>query len=173
MNTTTLNMTTLDGGVIIKKGGGGATINNQDKVVDITENGTTEVVADSEFTGLGKVTINTEVSGGESGGSTIEYLDISGVEDKTIVFEWATSARLVIPQYAIIVAPVGRMVETIKNVGYDYVEAIGVDTSSMVAIRQGEDALSITMAEYISMSGNSELFNSLPRLTKEQFYSLD
>lgn len=63
-------MTTLDGGnVIIKKGeGGGATINNQDKVVDITENGTTEVVADGGYTGLGKVTINTEVSGGGSGG---------------------------------------------------------------------------------------------------------
>lgn len=60
-------MTTLDSGnVIIKKGegGGGVTINNQDKVVDITENGTTEVVADGGFTGLGKVTINTEVSGG-------------------------------------------------------------------------------------------------------------
>lgn len=65
MNTTTLNMTTLDGGIIIKRGeGGGATINNQDKVVDITENGTTEVIADGGYTGLGKVTINTEVSGG-------------------------------------------------------------------------------------------------------------
>ena len=136
-NITTLNMTTLDGGVIIKKG--------------------TAPAPPSE--------------GG--GDSTIEYLDISGVEDKYIVFEWATSARLVIPQYAAIVAPVGRMVETIKNVGYDYVEAIGVDTSSMVAMRQGEDVLSTTMAEYISMSGNSELFDSLPRLTKEEFYNLD
>jgi hypothetical protein len=80
MNTTTLNMTTLDGGVIIKKGeGGGATINNQDKVVDITENGTTEVVADGGYTGLGKVTINTEVSGGESGGSVKYYKGTLGV----------------------------------------------------------------------------------------------
>ena len=119
----------------------------------------------------------TEIEGisgsGESGGSTIEYLDVSGVEDKTIVFEWATSARLVVPQYATIVAPVGRMVETITNVGYGYVEAISVYTSSMVAMRQGEDAISITMAEYISMSGNSELFDSIPRLTKEQFYNLN
>jgi hypothetical protein len=73
MNTTTLNMTTLDGGnVIIKKGeGGGATINNQDKVVDITENGTTEVVADSGFTGLGKVIINTNVAGSGGGGNDL------------------------------------------------------------------------------------------------------
>lgn len=133
--------------------------------------GTSELINPQDFA--------TEIEGiseggsGEGGGSTIEYLDVSGVEDKTIVFEWATSARLVIPQYAIIVAPVGRMVETIKNVGYGYVEAISVDTSSMVAMRQGEDALSITMAEYISMSGNSELFDSIPRLTKEQFYDLN
>ena len=45
----------------------GVPINNQDKSVDITENGTTEVMADSGYTGLGKVTINTEVN---SGGST-------------------------------------------------------------------------------------------------------
>ena len=39
-----LNTVGLDGGVIIKKGGGGGgvRINNQDKVVDITENGTTD-----------------------------------------------------------------------------------------------------------------------------------
>lgn len=97
---------------------------------------------------------------------------MSGLEDKTVVFEWATSARLVIPQYAIIVSPVGRLVETLKNVGYDYVKAIGVDTSSIVAMRQGEDVVSVTMAEYISMTGNSELFDSLPRITKEQFYDL-
>lgn len=115
---------------------------------------------------------NLQVGGGTDK-SSIEYLDVSGVEDKTIVFEWATSARLVIPQYAIIVSPVGRLVETLKNVGYDYVKAIGVDTSSIVAMLQGEDTVSLTMTEYISMTGNSELFDSLPRLTKEQFYNLN
>ena len=64
MNIAKLNTVSLDDKTfIIKRGEGGETINNQNKVVDITENGTTEVVADGGYTGLGKVTINTEVSG--------------------------------------------------------------------------------------------------------------
>ena len=69
MNTVLLNTVNLDGGKFIIKGnggGGGVTINNQDKVVDIVENGSTEVVADAGFTGLGKVSVNVNVpsSGG-------------------------------------------------------------------------------------------------------------
>jgi surface protein len=69
MNNILLNNIGLDGGVIIKKGGGGVTINNQEKSVDITENGTTEVVADAGFTGLGKVIVNTNVAS-SGGGDT-------------------------------------------------------------------------------------------------------
>ena len=56
-------MGSLDDKIIIKKGegSGGTPINNQDKVVDITENGTTEITPDSDFTGLSKVTVNVEV----------------------------------------------------------------------------------------------------------------
>ena len=84
-------MTTLDGGVIIKKGGGGGgtTINNQDKVVDITENGTTEVVADGGYTGLGKVTINTEVEGAKpkwTGHADAEGLRAIGWTDEDIAY---------------------------------------------------------------------------------------
>ena len=89
MNTTTLNMTTLDGGVIIKRGEGGVPINNQDKVVDITENGTTEVVADGGFTGLGKVTINTEVEGVKpkwTGHADAEGLKAIGWTDEDIAY---------------------------------------------------------------------------------------
>jgi hypothetical protein len=65
MNKIPLNIAGLDGGVIIKKGGGGGvTINNQEKSVDITENGTTEVTADAGFTGLSKVVVNTNVQSG-------------------------------------------------------------------------------------------------------------
>ena len=68
MNKIPLNIVGLDGGVIIKKGGGGGvTIKNQDKSLEIVENGTTEVTADAGFTGLGKVTIDVNVPTGGGG----------------------------------------------------------------------------------------------------------
>lgn len=53
-------------------GQGGITIDNQDKVVEITENGTIELTADEGYTGLGKVQINTNVAGGDT--SAPEYI---------------------------------------------------------------------------------------------------
>ena len=53
-------------------GQGGIAIDNQDKVVEITENGTIELTADDGYTGLGKVQINTNVAGGST--SAPEYI---------------------------------------------------------------------------------------------------
>ena len=74
--------TTADDNVIVKGGGGGVTINNQDKVVEIVENGTTEVVADAGFTGLGKVTVNVDVpsSGGGGGVKWTGHADVEGLK---------------------------------------------------------------------------------------------
>ena len=104
MNKIPLNIAGLDGGVIIKKGGGGgATIKNQDKSLEIVENGTTEVTADAGFTGLGKVTIDVNVptSGGGGGsdmpvigdGKTYLYITIAaeGRMDVPIYFYQTTS----------------------------------------------------------------------------------
>lgn len=50
-----------------KKKGGGAPVNLQTKSVTITENGTSSVQPDTGYTGLSKVNITTNVSGGGSG----------------------------------------------------------------------------------------------------------
>ena len=68
MNIAKLN-TAYDGGLILNtgsggggnSGGGGVVINNQNKSVEITENGRTSVVHDAGFTGLGNVDINVNV----------------------------------------------------------------------------------------------------------------
>lgn len=83
MNTVTLNTIGIPckvrGG---NGGGGGVTINNQEKSVDITENGTTEVVADAGFTGLSKVVVNTNVPTGGGGGTELEgeYFLVTPIE---------------------------------------------------------------------------------------------
>lgn len=65
-----------------KAASSGVSIKNQDKSVDITENGVTELTADSGYTGLGKVTINANVQGGgASSGGNMAYLDVSGLDD--------------------------------------------------------------------------------------------
>lgn len=50
-------------------------VNNQDKTVNVSENGTIEVTPDEGFTGLGKVTVNTNVEG--VGDIKLIYLDLS------------------------------------------------------------------------------------------------
>ena len=99
MNRVLLNTVPLDGGVIIKGGGGGGvTIKNQEKSVDITENGTTEVVADAGFTGLSKVSVNVNVpsEGGAVAASSgaINFKDYDG----TILHSYTKDAFLALAE---------------------------------------------------------------------------
>ena len=163
-------MTTLDGGVIIKKGGG-VPINNQDKVVDITENGTTEVVADSGFTGLGKVTINTEVSGG--GGSTIEYeyfaLTDKWVNDLGLMVTYCSSlVKAPTSQAGMVIAPITFAKILNNNEAVDPA-AVAVDMSLMISAGGQQ----VTIKDIILGDGTTEESLAKYRITKEQFYSLD
>lgn len=75
MNIAKLNTMSLDDKTFIIKRGtsGGANIKNQNKVVDITENGTVDIVPDAGYTGLAKVEVNVNVasSGGELEGEDV------------------------------------------------------------------------------------------------------
>ena len=100
MNTIKLNtIGILSGGGNAGGGGGGVTINNQEKSVDITENGTTEVVADAGFTGLSKVVVNTNVasSGGNTpapSGGAVNFKDYDG----TILHSYTKDAFLALAE---------------------------------------------------------------------------
>ena len=142
MNTTTLNMTTLDGGVIIKKG-----------------------------------TAPAPPSGGESGGSTIEYLDLSGVEGymKNALLYYSVLAKIQGDSvaYGVQIQPSGfllaasGMTSLVTAVAIDLVIPITKYTSEESGVEKQE------LTTLDADSGFMEMLDAIPRLTKEQFYSLD
>ena len=159
MNTTTLNMTTLDGGVIIKKG--------------------TAPAPPSE----------------ESGGSTFEYLDITNVTGlggqlKMLLLQMAymckvpNTVKIQMPDvegYVTISQSVGpatgwgvsagRFVVGTEEfrLAVDAVSAMSINFSDTINM-QGQV---LTIGEVFAMYGLQANIDAIPRLTKEQFYSLD
>jgi hypothetical protein len=71
-------------------------INNQDKSINITENGSVELFADGGYTGLGKVIVNTNVASGGGGGSDIPVIG----DGKTYLYiKIAAKGRMDVPLY--------------------------------------------------------------------------
>lgn len=140
MNTTTLNMTTLDGGVIIKKGGGGGT---------------------------------TPPSGGESA-STIEYLDVRDSGAGTALKAFSNVARLQLDEFVMILPTI-----TIIAGGYDTnlnnVTHIKVDWGNRIVAKTNEGIQEMSLIDFVMVAGgvSKEQLDSIPRITKEEFYNLD
>lgn len=148
MNTTTLNMTTLDGGVIIKK-----------------------------------ETAPAPPSGGDSA-STIEYLDMSGdspLRDALIAFccliktdgfnierpgNSVNASRAVVPSGHLLPTVLGMTYEEFVIV-QDSINAVAIDFNTEIIM--GDAPMTIKDV----FTGAEELLDAIPRLTKEQFYSLD
>ena len=115
---------------------------------------------------------NEIIQGGGSGSgsgeaSTVEYLDVSGLDKmtKSALLEFSFYAK--INTNGTIVVAFGTMTD-VRSVP-DNIIALGVDTNaSMIAANT-----TYTVIEYFKLIGLLDVYNSVPRITKEQFYSLE
>lgn len=154
----------------------------QAKDIEITSNGTTKVTADTGYTALGSVNVKVNVpqsgggNGGSEDGSDWHYFDIRGAE-----MNEALQAILVMGivkateyetyeyrRYAI--AP---FIFTQMS-GSDYLKfkEIGVNLNQRT-ITSYPIVFDGTIKDFILQTMGSDIFDTLPEITQEQFYSLD
>lgn len=156
MNTIKLN-TIGDSPVVVKKG---SQVQSQEKTVEITENGTTEVVPDSGYA-LSKVTVNTNVE--SSGESTMEYVAFNAETDLVTYGEvLGIFAYLVKFPTKIETISIMFMSDEIVN---DAI-AFAIDTGAVVDFMGSRKSIK---DHALSFGADISL---LPHLTKEEFYSL-
>ena len=184
MNTIKLN-SIGDSPVVVKKG---SQVQGQEKTVEITENGTTEVVPDSGFS-LSKVTVNTNV---ESSGSSMDYLDVSEANIDVRLTLVSMSFIAKVPNTIEISVPNENSVVTIEqgvypsanvtpsifsfanNAGAAFstaikaVSAVGIDTQVEIYM----SGQKMTLSQILIMQGIEQIVATLPRITKEEFYAL-
>lgn len=157
------------------------TVNNQDKTIDVSENGTIEVTPDEGFTGLGKVTVNTNVEG-ES--SDVEYLDL----DDNLLLADMLGAGIVEAKIFVENAPFpiegficsglyfGVLSAQLREMGaIIHFVAASFNRDAVVSMKQSGVVTTQTVYELLVSKGDYyvETYNNLARLTKEQFYDLN
>lgn len=145
----------------------------QAKDIEITSNGTTKVTADTGYTALGSVNVKVNVpteGGGDA--STIEYVDISTASEEFQNYIMLLSITIrVIIDGDIVVLPSGSLISMIDH-GIPVDDILAVSFDSNMAILMPPDGL-MTIKDDLIASGHWETFSSLPRITKEEFYSLE
>lgn len=160
-------------------------IKSQSKVVEITNNGTTEVIPDSGFAYLSKVNIKTNVpqSGeGEGGGSAMEYFAydknnlalsllrvFSAIQKGQIVVEAENINELCILP-GIVASTMGNMADSFTLI------AIAIDWSQRARNPIAGSSV-VPLLDFIIETSNGavtkEDIAALPRITEEEFYNIN
>jgi hypothetical protein len=171
-------------------------IKSQTKEIEVTANGTTEVTPDTGFAYLNSVKVKTNVAQSGEGGSasSVEYLDVSGVDEyiKQTLLLFSLYAK--VPHDVIIdmseggnqstitlnasIVPssqhssiMGKLGMTSVHIGtfLSGITALGFDFSQKI-VMQGQ---TMTLNEYFTMLGGKEMIDAIPRITEEEFYSFN
>lgn len=155
-------------------------IKSQAKEIEITNNGTTEVVPDSGFAYLSKVNIKTNVpqngEGGEGVGSSITYMDMRGIEGplRMNLLNYSLYIKANIASAGLIVA--GMPVNPLTSMGFvnEDTLALAIDFSQEVGMLMDETMQSTTVAQAVLSNGvTQEQIDVIPRITEEEFYNLN
>lgn len=122
--------------------------------------------------------------GGESGGSNVEYLDINGdmgvadilmggIEEMSITLE---NAPIPIEGVIGLGTAVIPLVNEFQQVGATVnINAVAYNRDAVTMMKQNGAVITQTAYEGLVSKGEAyvEIYNKLPRLTKEQFYDLN
>lgn len=151
----------------------------QTKDIEITEAGTMEIVADEGFFALKKVNLNVNVQGG--GGSSIEYLDVSGLGDTNEILRNALVLFADIVKskneegtfVGVCLCGIQLLFGATTNNATTCM-AVAVDLSRHIKGKGNGGEIASSIAEILIMmtSASQEQLDSIPRLTKEEFYAL-
>lgn len=142
----------------------------QTKEVEVSED--TTIKADEGFLGLKEVSV--KVSGGGSGGSNIEYLDVSGMneDNKSVLIMYALQLKLTGENVVLGTQIVSNGVYSFIGAMPSVVTAISIDMTmpmtKYMSSGQGDKQELTTLEE----AGISIFTDNLPRLTEEEFYTL-
>ena len=121
-----------------------------------------------------------EQSGGGAGTeSTMEYLDVSEIDinDNPQFTNIVTTASLVYVSDYTVFGQTFNGVITYGQFGFfggdsQYIKALAIDPNADILNMQTMSGY-VTIKEYFRTLNIEELYNSIPRITKEQFYNLE
>jgi hypothetical protein len=162
-----------------KAASSGVSIKNQDKSVEITENGVTELTADSGYTGLGKVTINSNVqSGGSASGDAPDmryFLNDSNLQANGLYMQAIQQLSSVVVcdyQDMIMIYP-GASVGALPSRDFRLC-ACAINLNQRVVMYAPSMGMNqdSSVKEYIISQGLSlDTIESFANLTEEEFYN--
>lgn len=154
-------------------------IKSQSKEVEVTANGTMDIIPDAGFSYLSAVKVKTNVpkgEGGSGGGSNIRYYR---ADDGSVSNEYLTVLALFAcakkgkADANCFVGPIG-LIDTMSQIPNFVIIGIGVDFNAKTAMyMNGTYGETNIYGQFADMGYTKEQIDAIPTITEEEFYNLN